>query len=313
MLEAMNEAFGEDLIARPAAEVRAVMDGFGADARPPRPAGVSVEERTFEVTEGREIPVRIYRPGCPEETSANGGGLRPVLAYFHGGGWVLGNLETHDRLCCALAVESGVVIVSVDYRLAPENRFPEGLRDCMDATFWLATHGPDLGLDPSRLAVGGDSAGGNLAAAVALIARERDMPPLAFQLLFYPAVDTDFDRPSYIENAEGPVLTRDFARWFWQQYLGPEIENPTPLAAPLLATDFGDLPPAYVLTLEHDPLRDEGEAYARRLVDANVQVEAHRAQRLFHGCLRAVGLSPLVDAEIIAAGKALAAALQGIR
>jgi acetyl esterase len=224
------------------------------------------------------VPVRLYRP-CADH------GL-PLLVYFHGGGWMMGSIATHDALCRNLASRAGVAVASVEYRLSPEHKFPAGLEDCYAATCWLADQAESLALRPERIAVGGDSAGGNLAAAVALLARQRGVSALAFQLLIYPVLDFDFDTPSYRENANGFHLTRGDMVWSWRQYLARELDGYTPLASPLREADLRGLPPAMVLTAEYDPLRDEGEAYAQRLAEAGVAVAVKRYDGMIHGFIR---------------------------
>ncbi len=222
--------------------------------------------------------MRVYTP--------EGEGPFPLLVYFHGGGWVLGNLDTHDPLCRALANESGCVVVSVDYRLAPEHRFPAAVEDCYAAAGWVAANAALLKGDPKRVAIGGDSAGGNLAAAVALKAQDQGGPALAYQLLLYPITNYSFDTVSYRENARGYLLSREDMVWYWDHYLGPEGEGLDPYASPLRAEDLRGLPPALVITAEYDPLRDEGEAFAARLAAAGVPVTATRYDGLVHGFLR---------------------------
>ena len=233
-----------------------------------------VENRTLPGTAG-EIPVRIYVP----QTN----GPLPVVAYFHGGGFVYCGLDTHDGTCRALAKASGCSVVSVDYRLAPENKFPAAPEDAFDVTCWLADHGSEIGVDPQRIAVAGDSAGGNLAAVVALMARDRGGPALAFQLLVYPIANFDFDTDSYRENADGYLLTEKMMRAFWNHYLADEADGGHPYASPLRAERLDALPPAFVVTAEFDPLRDEGEAYAARLAEAGVPTTARRYDGMIHG------------------------------
>jgi acetyl esterase len=240
-----------------------------------------VEEHRVGVENGA-ITVRCYTP--------RGAGLRPALVFFHGGGWVIGDLDAHDGICRSLANAAGCVVASVDYRLAPEHRYPTAVDDAFAATRWVAAEGPRLGIDARRLAVGGDSAGGNLAAAVTLMGRERGGPPLAFQLLVYPVTHHAFDTPSYQECAEGYLLTRNAMRWFWGHYLRHPDDGRAPHASPLLAPDLAGLPPALVITAGYDPLRDEGEAYAARLGEAGVPVTLTRYPGMIHGFFRMINL-----------------------
>lgn len=219
------------------------------------------------------VPARVYTP--------EGTGPFPVVAYFHGGGWVLGSIETHDGSCRALANRAGSLVVSVDYRLAPEHTWPAAPNDCFAATQWLAEHAGDLGGDPSRLAVAGDSAGGNLAAVVALMARDAGGPPLRFQLLIYPAVDARMKWESIDENATGYFLTKADMEWFYGHYSA--LDPSDWRVSPYLASDLSNLPPALVITAEFDPLRDEGEAYAKRLEEAGVPVTLTRYDGQIHG------------------------------
>jgi acetyl esterase len=242
---------------------------FGA---PPIPVA-NVEDRTVPGPAG-EIPVQVYVPDAA--------GPLPILVYYHGGGWVSGCIETHENACRALANQTPAVVVSVEYRCAPETKFPGPLEDCYAATAWVAEHGAELGGDPTRLAVGGDSAGGNLAAAVALLARERGGPKIGFQLLIYPVTDYNFETASYQEAAEGYGLTQDSMRLFWELYLPTEADGANPLAS-VLRADLAGLPPAYVITAEYDPLRDEGDAYAEKLKAAGVSVEHVSYPGQIHG------------------------------
>jgi acetyl esterase len=233
-----------------------------------------VENRTIPGPAG-EIPVRIYRPAAR--------GPLPVLVFFHGGGFVLCNLDTHDGTCRSLANQASCVVVSVDYRLAPEHRYPAAPEDCYAALLWVAQHGAEIGADPARVAIGGDSAGGNLTAVVAQMARDRRGPKLRFQLLVYPVTDYRFDTPSYQQNAEGYFLTQSMMRWFWRQYLKDAADGAEPYASPLRAKDLSGLPPGICITAEYDPLRDEGEAYAARLREAGVACPTRRYDGQFHG------------------------------
>jgi acetyl esterase len=236
-----------------------------------------VDERAIAVDHAT-IRVRLYYPSGRAPWAA--------LVFFHGGGWVIGDLDTHDGICRALTNAAGCVVASVDYRLAPESKYPVAAEDAYAATRWIAGHAAELGLDARRLAVGGDSAGGNLAAVAALMARDRGGPPLAFQLLVYPVTVHRYDTPSYTENAEGYLLTREAMRWFWQHYVSRPEDGQQPYASPLLARDLRGLPPALVVTAEYDPLRDEGEAYARRLAEAGVPVTLTRYPGMIHGFFR---------------------------
>ncbi|MFB6196256.1 MAG: alpha/beta hydrolase [Haloplanus sp.] len=219
------------------------------------------------------LAVRTYTPrGEAPETSGEDAAALPVLVYFHGGGWVRGDLDTHDGLCRLLAAAADCVVVSVDYRRAPEHRFPAAVHDAYAATAWAADHADVVGGDPDRVAVGGDSAGGNLAAAVTLLARERGGPAIDHQVLLYPVTDYAFDTDSYAENAEGYLLSLASMRWYWERYLGDEMDGAHPYASPLRARDLSNLPSATVVTAGYDPLRDEGAAYADRLREAGVSV-----------------------------------------
>lgn len=224
---------------------------------------------------GGEIPVRIYTP--------EGNGPFPILVYYHGGGWVIGNLETVDVPCRMLTNKASCIVVSVDYRLAPEHKFPAAVEDAYAAAKWAVEEASSIGGDSNRVAVGGDSAGGNLAAAVALMARDKKDLKLVYQMLIYPATNHDFNTDSHRENAEGYLLTRDSIVWFWNHYLRNEEDSKNPYASPLLAGNFKELPPALVLTAEYDPLRDEGEAYAAKLREAGIPVEEKRYEGMIHG------------------------------
>jgi acetyl esterase len=224
---------------------------------------------------GGEIPIRIYTPDVTKPA--------PALIYYHGGGWVLGDLESHDHVCRAIANQVGCVVASVDYRLAPEAKFPAAVEDSYAAVEWLALNAASLGIDPERIAVGGDSAGGNLSAVMTQMTRDRRGPKLVYQLLIYPATDMRMIAPSLVENADGPLLTRATMDWFVGHYLRGEKDKTDPLASPLLASDLRGLPPAFILTAECDPLRDEGEDYGRKLAEAGVAVDVKRYAGMPHG------------------------------
>ncbi len=229
----------------------------------------------YEVTDDSagEIPVRIYRPTAD---------LSPAIVYFHGGGWVIGDLETHDPVCRQLALATGYTVIAVDYRLAPEHPFPAPLDDCYDATCWVADNARSLNIDPGRIAVAGDSAGGNLAACVSLKARDMGSPAISFQLLIYPVIDSQMNTQSYEDNADGFLLTRDSMQWFWNHYTD-EDSAMDPLAAPANARNLEGLPPACIITAEFDPLRDEGEVFADRLVKHGVPTRLERFDGMIHG------------------------------
>ncbi|WP_049921441.1 alpha/beta hydrolase [Halopiger djelfimassiliensis] len=241
----------------------------------PRIELASVEDRTIDGP-GGDLPIRVYEPGTD-------GSNRPLVVYFHGGGWVIGSIETHDATCRKLAAESGYPVVSVEYRLAPEHPFPAGLRDCYAALEWAGSAAPELDADPDRIVLAGDSAGGNLAAATALLARDRDGPDIAYQLLVYPSTGNVLETDAYEENADGYFLTEDDMAWFRTNYFEREIDEGNVYALPRLAHDLSGLPPATVITAGFDPLRDDGAAYARRLADDGVPVSHHHYDDVIHG------------------------------
>ncbi|WP_374439316.1 alpha/beta hydrolase [Pseudomonas panipatensis] len=222
-----------------------------------------------------ELPARLYRPQA--------GAALPLLVFLHGGGFVAGTLDTHDDLCRRLALASGAAVVSVAYRLAPEAPFPAAPEDCYRATCDLHARAAELGIDASRLAIAGDSAGGNLAIAVARLARQRGGPRIAALCLFYPVTDQACDSASYREFAEGYFLEAQMMQWFWRQYLPAATAHDEALVSPLRADDLAGLPPTCVFSAEFDPLRDEGEAFARRLLDCGVEARLVRAKGMIHG------------------------------
>jgi acetyl esterase len=272
ILDAMPQLFTAEALKLPAAELRRM-----AQQRPaagPVPEVERVENRRIPGPAG-ELPVRIYWP--------KGAAARGILVFFHGGGWVLCDLDSHDGTCRALCNGAGCVTVSIDYRLAPEARFPAAPEDCYAATRWVAENARTLGGEPDRIAIGGDSAGGNLTAAVALMARERGGPKLVHQLMVYPVTDMGFQTASFKENAQGYMLTSEAMFWFRDQYLSRPGDARNALASPLLAPDLSGLPGATVITAEFDPLRDEGEAYGARLREAGVPVDVRRYDGVIHG------------------------------
>jgi acetyl esterase len=285
LLEQMAAAEMPPLNEMSPVEAREMAQGFLELAGPGEDVA-DVTERSIPGPAG-DITVRIITPkGTPN-------GPLPCLVYYHGGGWVIGDLNTVDTTCRALANKAGVKIVSVDYRLSPEHKFPAPVEDCYAALQWVASKGQEIGVDTSRIAVGGDSAGGNLAAAVAIRCRDEGGPRIAFQLLVYPVTDHSFDTRSYQDNADGYLLTKDMMVWFWDHYLGNDEEGKNPWASPLRAEDLSGLPPALVITAEYDPLRDEGEAFAERLAQAGVPVTRTR----YDGQIHAFWQMPLVFAS----------------
>jgi acetyl esterase len=241
-----------------------------------------VREQTIDGT-GGPLRIRIYTP--------HGTGPFPLLVFFHGSGFVLCSLDTHDGMCRNLCAGAECVVASVDYRLAPEHKFPAGIEDCLHATRWAAAHAADLGADPMRIAIAGDSAGANMAAVTALRVRDEGGPPLRGQLLLYPVTGYHTPgTPSYKENAEGYGLTRDTMKWFWAHYLNDESESAHPHASPLRARDVSGLPPALVITAQYDPLRDEGEFYAEKLKTAGVITALRRYDGVNHGFMFWVGV-----------------------
>ena len=279
-----------------AAEARAL---YAARTRPKVELPVETTDHVIPGPSG-SLRIRCYRP--------KGKGPFGACIYFHGGGWVLGNVETHDATGQRLCYGSRSVVVSVEYRLAPEHPYPAAPQDCFAATVWAATHAEELEIDPERIAVAGDSAGGNLAAVVALMARDHGGPPLCFQLLIYPSVDVDFARPSYIENAEGYMLTQAAMRWFWDQYAPQQAERKRAYCAPIHAESLEGLPAALVLTAELDPLRDEGRAYAERLRDAGVPTRYICYSGAVHGLFGMAADSELARRSVADACEALRAA-----
>ena len=246
------------------------------------PAVANVEDRRIPGPIG-SIPVRIYTPA--------GKGPFPVLVYYHGGGFVIGDLESHDGVCRQLTNGAGCVTVAVDYRLAPEAKFPAAVDDCYAATRWVSEHAAQLNADPNRLAVGGDSAGGNLAAVISTMARDQKTPKIEFQLLIYPATDITCAAPSHKTNTEY-ILTPADIRWFMGHYLRSDDDRRNPLASPLFTASFKGLPPALIITAEFDPLRDEGEDYGRKLREAGVPVQVSRYEGMVHGF---ISMSDMID------------------
>jgi acetyl esterase len=280
-------------------QARALLDAAKASGAPemweltPDQARAEYLRRTERVradvdiyrVEDRQIPgpvqpikVRIYTPQASQEQAS-----LPVLVWYHGGGFVIGDLDSHDSACRALANQTECLVVAVDYRLAPEHKFPGAVEDCEAALHWVAAHATELGGDPGRIAVGGDSAGGNLAAVVALLAREKGGPKLCFQLLIYPCVAPEPETPSHHQFAEGYLLTRKTITWFFKQYLRSSKDTLDPRYAPLEEKDLSSLPPSLVIVAGFDPLRDEGVDYAKALIDAGNKVTLSNYEGMIHG------------------------------
>ena len=250
-----------------------------AAAQPPDRTDVRKEDRSVPGPEGApEVPVRLYRP-----SDAPAGPL-PCVVELHGGGFLFGDIEMMDPWCQQVAAQAKALVVAVEYRLAPEHPFPAGIEDCYAALCWTAANASELGIDPERIAIAGQSAGGGLAAGTALMARDRGGPSLCFQLLEIPELDDRLDTPSMLAFTDTPLWNRPNAVWSWKHYLGADHEGEvSPYAAPARAKDLSGLPPAYVSTMEFDPLRDEGITYALRMLQAGVSVELHSYAGTFHG------------------------------
>jgi acetyl esterase len=251
----------------------------------PAVAGEPVAE-VVDVSIGQgALPGRVYVPGSGSEPAG-------VVLYLHGGGWVTGSIEMNDNVCRALANRSSCVVVAAGYRLAPEHRFPAAFDDAVAALAWVVGHAGEHGGDPTRLAVVGSSAGGNLAAAVCLHARDTDGPRIALQVLLYPALDSSMGSRSYRNNATGCFLTAAQMRWCWQQYVPDVAQRRDPYASPAFAADLSGLPPTVIVTAEFDPLRDDGETYAQRLTAARVPTRLYRANAQIHSFLTMLGVVP---------------------
>ena len=245
-----------------------------ASAIPPNTEVAAVADRSIDTDTG-PVAVRIYHP--------EPGTVLPVLMYMHGGGWSTGDLGTADEACRLLATKARCVVVSVDYRLAPEHKFPAAFDDVYGVATWLSAHGADIDADGSRIAIGGDSAGGNLATAACLYARDNAGPQFVFQLLVYPSTELGIPRPSLVENANAPMLSTEDVAWFWDHYLSSDADRTDFRAVPSTAQSLEQLPPAFVITAEYDPIRDDGEAYGKALAAAGVDVTATRYPGVFHG------------------------------
>ncbi|TLX56636.1 alpha/beta hydrolase [Stutzerimonas nosocomialis] len=302
-LEALEKGGGKPIEQLSPKDARAVLSGAQAGAELPE---ADVSERTIEV-DGESIRLNIVRP-------VGAKGELPVFMFFHGGGWVLGDFPTHERLIRDLVVASGAAAVYVDYTPSPEAKYPTAINQAYAATRWVAEHGREIQVDGKRLAVAGNSVGGNMAAVVSLMAKDKGAPAIRFQALLWPVTDASFETASYRQYAEGHFLTRNMMGWFWDNYTTDPKQRAEVYASPLRADveRLRGLPPALVQTAEFDVLRDEGEAYARKLDAAGVPVVATRYNGMIHdfGLLNALGQLPGTRAAVEQAGNALKTHLQ---
>jgi acetyl esterase len=275
LLDGLAQAGGPPLHEMSPAEAREVFRGLIAFDQPEEVT--RVDDRLIPA-DGTDVPVRVYTPADAV------GGNAPLLIWIHGGGWVIGDLDTHDVQCRQITAEGGITVVAVDYRLAPEHKFPAAVDDAWAATRWVVAHAGELGVDPRRIAVSGDSAGGNLAAVVALLARDAgNTPAIALQVLVYPVTDLAGESKSYGDFSDGYLLTRDSMRWFKNHYLKSSSDTDDWRASPLRAPSLAGLPPALVITAGFDPLRDEGAAYATRMTEAGGRVDYVCYGGMIHG------------------------------
>ena len=255
----------------------------------PHPSDMEVYDRTVPTPE-REVPVRVYRPAGPD-------GPRPCILYMHGGGYMLGDLDSSDSIAWGFAQETGAVVVSVDYRLTPEHPYPAAFNDCYGVLSWLAAHPAEVEVDSDRIAVAGDSAGGNFSAALCLAARDRHGPRIVAQALIYPGTGLDDIYPSYIEHAQSPGLTTAGSRKYRELYLSGNLDSTDPYARPVMAEDHSNLPPAWVHPAEIDPIRDDGRVYASKLALAGTWANYREAKGMIHGFMRARFAGPGAKAE----------------
>jgi acetyl esterase len=303
-IDALAAQGGEPLYKLSYSAARKVLEDL--QAAPVEKLPADIEEKVLPVGPTGEVPVRIYRP---QESK----GPLPVVMYFHGGGWVLGSKNTHDRLLRDLTNATNAAFVFVSYTPSPEAQFPVSIEQAYAATTYVAEHGRELNLDTTRLAVAGDSVGGNMTAAVTLLAKERKTPAISYQVLFYPVTDANFDTASYQEFANGPWLTKLAMLWFWDAYAPKASDRKTITASPLQATtaQLAGLPPALIIVDENDVLRDEGEAYVRKLIAAGVEVTALRALATCHDfvMLNPLAATPATRVAIRLAANKLSEAL----
>lgn len=275
LLESLKGRKVKPIEERTAEEYRGQINFYKAMLGTPKEVA-NIEDRMIPVENG-EIPIRIYTP--------KGKGPFPVFIYLHGGGFVIGDIDVGNTVCCNIANGSNCIVVSVGYRLAPEHKFPVALQDSIKATKWVADNANSINADSSRIAIGGDSAGGNMATVISSLSRKEGYPSIKYQVLIYPMTNMDFDTKSYRENGEGYILTRESAMWFVRQYLNDEEEKNNPLVAPMLAENLEGLPPALIITAQYDPLRDDGSLYASKLIEHGVDVEYKCYKGMIHGFL----------------------------
>lgn len=298
-VDALNKKGGKPIYTLTPTEARAVLTNLQAKTRDL--ASVVIEDKTIDI-DGKKIPLHIIRPENAKQAM-------PVIMYFHGGGWILGNFKTHERFLRELTNASNAAIVFVDYSPAPEAKYPTQIEQAYAATKWIAENGKSLNLDTSKIAVAGDSVGGNMAAVVTLLAKENNTPKIGFQVLFYPVTDANFETESYKLFENGPWLTKKAMQWFWDAYLPNKEDAKKITASPLQASieQLKGLPPALIITDQNDVLRDEGEAYANKLMQAGVPVVATRYLGTIHDfvMLNALANTPVTHAAISQAGRAL--------
>ena len=302
--DALATAGGPPLYTLSPEDARAVLDRAQAGDVALAPA--TIEERTIPVGPSGQVSITIVRP-------VGATAPLPVVVYIHGGGWILGNFGTHERLVRDLAARTGAAFVFVNYTPSPEARYPVAIEEAHAAATWVSGHGSEIGVDATRMAIAGDSVGGNMTAAVTLLAKQRGGPTFRLQALFYPVTNAAFDTASYAEFADGPWLTRKAMQWFWDAYAPDDAQRTEPTASPLRASldQLSGLPPALLITDEADVLRDEGEAYGRKLRQAGVDVNALRVEGVFHDfmMLNALATTNATQLAIAAAARALKAAL----
>jgi acetyl esterase len=273
MLDQMNSIPKLDLKTITPKEYRALQEQMRQAPTTVERVG-AVEDKKLPLKD-RDIRVRVYKP--------EGNGKFPALVYYHGGGWVLGNIDSHDGVCRAIVNMAQCTVISVDYRLAPEHKFPAGVHDAYDALVYISDHAEEFDIDANRIAVGGDSAGGNLAAVTSIIAKEKGGPSIIHQFLLYPSTGRDYELPSMKENSEGYFLTQELMEWFGEHYVNKQEDWKHPYASPVLAEDLSNLPPATILTAQYDPLRDSGALYAEKLRENEVPVFYKNYHDLIHG------------------------------